>query len=97
MDFVDQNVGWGTLHDILHVAKKETLRRGHLITSYTTSKYYGPTRTLDNIVPRGLRALRTKTGALLGQIDDCGRNSNFGWDFCFETHQEQSEESSQRK
>ena len=25
-DFVDQNVEWGTLHDILHVAKKETLR-----------------------------------------------------------------------
>ena len=51
LDFVDQNVGWGTLHDILHVAKKETVRGGHFMTYYTTSTYYGRTRMHDNIVP----------------------------------------------
>ena len=45
------NVGWGTLHDILHVAKKETLSGGHFMTYYTSSKYYGRTRMHDNIVP----------------------------------------------
>ena len=30
------------------------------MTSYTSSKYYGRTRTHDNIVPRALRALGTK-------------------------------------
>ena len=36
---------------ILHVAKKETLRGGHFMTYYTSSKYYGRTRMHDNIVP----------------------------------------------
>ena len=44
LDFVDQNVGWGMLHDILHIVKKETLRGGHFMTYYTSSKYYGRTR-----------------------------------------------------
>ena len=60
LDFVDQNVGWGTLHDILHVAKKETLRGGHFMAYYTSSKYYGRTRMHDIIVPWALRALGTK-------------------------------------
>ena len=47
----DRGVGWGTLHDILHVAKKETLSGGHFMTYYTNSKYYGHTRMHDNIVP----------------------------------------------
>ena len=61
LGFVDQNVGWGTLHDLLHVTKKETLRGGHFMTYYTSSKYYGRTRMYDNIVPWALRALGTKT------------------------------------
>ena len=60
LDFVDQNVGWETLHDILHVARKETLRVGHFMTYYTSSKYYGRTCMHDNIVPWDLRALGTK-------------------------------------
>ena len=38
LDFVDQNVGWGTLLDILHVAKIKTLRGGHFMTNYTKAK-----------------------------------------------------------
>ena len=51
LDFVDQNFGWGTLHEILHVAKKEILRGGHFMTYYTSRKYYGCTRMHDNNVP----------------------------------------------
>ena len=64
LDFVDQNGGWGTLHDILHLAKKETLRGGHFMTYYTSSKYYGRTRMHNNIVPWA-RALCTKSNHLL--------------------------------
>ena len=60
LDFVDQNVGWGTIHDILHIAKKETLRGGHFMTYYTSSKYYWRTCMHDNNVPWALRALGTK-------------------------------------
>ena len=63
-----ENVGWGTLHELLHAAKKETLRRGHFMTSYTSSKYYGLTCTHDNIVPRALRALGTKISKTIGVI-----------------------------
>ena len=35
--------GMGALHDIKHFAIKETLRGGHFMTYYTSSKYYGRT------------------------------------------------------
>ena len=61
-----------TLHDILHAAKKETLRGGHFITYYTSSKYYGRTRMHDNIVPWALRALGTKSYHTQGKFESHG-------------------------
>ena len=42
LDFVDQNVGWGTLHDILHeqqVLRTHTYAREHCALCSTTTRH----------------------------------------------------------